>query len=179
MKKVVFDIDGVLADFEKAFCKEFGWNNRHLVSLEERYPDKTKEIKEFIHNPSVYANLEFLELGGKMFQFFDNKAFNISLVSARPYYLAQCTWKWVRKHGVTLRTDINLSRADKIIRIEDIKPDFIIDDLLSVVEPVSDELGIPSFLIDHPWNQKDNLAGNIHRIRDFSEFLQIYEQLYS
>ena len=36
---IAVDIDGVLADFEKKFCEDFGEDNRHLYSFYGRYPN--------------------------------------------------------------------------------------------------------------------------------------------
>ena len=57
-KTIVFDIDGVLADFEGAFCKKFGYSNRNFADLVARYPEKEQEILKFISDVSSYEDLE-------------------------------------------------------------------------------------------------------------------------
>jgi len=174
-KSVVIDIDGVCADFEKAFCEKYGWNNRHLVSLEERYLNREEEIREFVISPETYENLEIIENGKKLANFFHYEGYKVFLISARPANTHLVTFSWLKKHKIIFDF---MHVGDKLNRIKILQPSFVVDDLLSVCEYVSDELNIPSFLIDYPWNQQKYLSGNIHRIRDFSEFLRIFSRIY-
>lgn len=176
--KIVLDIDGCIANFERAFCKEFGYNRRYFVNLEKRYPNKVKEIRRFVQDSRIYANLELIPLGREIARFFTERLYDINILSARPFHTSCKTYKWLKKHQVPYHyTDIQ-SRVPKIKKIEQLKPHFVIDDFLSICEPASNDLDIPSFLINQPWNQKDNLPGNVHRINDFSEFLQVFRDFY-
>lgn len=55
---MAFDLDGVIFDFEDAFCQAFGPNNRHMYDLWNRYPDVDRDlIMEWVKSPSTYADL--------------------------------------------------------------------------------------------------------------------------
>ena len=53
----VLDIDGVLADFEEGFCEAFGYSNRDLYSLEERYPDADQGLLKVCRKSSQLQGL--------------------------------------------------------------------------------------------------------------------------
>jgi uncharacterized HAD superfamily protein len=100
-------------------------------------------------------------------------------VSSRPSHVERITGLELKRNEISFHY---LSVGDewsqpKLGRISHICPLFVVDDLLSVVENCAD-LGIPSFLIDHPWNQKDDLDGIIYRIKTFDEFLYAYNSYF-
>lgn len=166
---VCIDIDGVLADFERAFCENFGWENRWFVKLEYRYPEKGYEIGLFSGASKTYERLDVLELGVKIARFCENAGYNIHIVSSRPAYTEQVTGLWLKQNKIPFHF-MSIENGSKMGRIERLAPLFVVDDLLEVCD-VCAELGVPSFLIDHPWNQRDKLDGIIYRIKTFDEFM--------
>ena len=174
-KVVVIDCDGVLADFENSFCQNFGNSGRFWVNLEQRYPQKSGEIKRFVENPDTYKDLELLEVGKKIAQFFDYSGYKIHINTSRPFEAKHITFNWLKEHEIPF---CKLVIGRKLQHIEETMPDFVIDDFLLVVEHTANDLNIPSFLVDHPWNRKEELPGNIHRISNYEEFLAIVNKLY-
>lgn len=168
-KTVVLDIDNCLADFEGEFCRKFGWKHRGFEKLEYRYPDMREEIEWFVQSPSTYRNLDVIELGVKIARFCENEGFEIHVVSSRPESTITDTCAWLKQNKIPFHY-LSVENGSKLGRIERIAPVFAVDDLLRVVYGCSN-MGIPSFLIAHPWNKREVLDGSIHRIRTFDEFL--------
>jgi len=168
-KSMCLDLDGVVADFEGEFCKKFGWDNREFVKLEKRYPECREEIGWFSESSKTYRELDVLDVGIRIARFCENAGIDIHVVTSRPIYTTKVTGDWLKSNKVPFDY-LSVTNGVKLGIIERINPLFIVDDLLSVVEPCAN-VGIPSFLIDHPWNQKDDLDGIIYRIKNFDEFL--------
>src|SRR5512145_3327502 len=97
---IVVDVDGVLADFEGAFCEEFGYERRELVSLESRYPAQARKINVFLNNGFVYKNLKPLELGLEIVHYLNLNDFDVSIVTSRPFGLESVTRDWLKQYGV-------------------------------------------------------------------------------
>ena len=169
MSSVILDIDGVIADFEGAFCNKFGWEYREFVKLEYRYPDRAEQINWFAASPQTYERLDIIETGIKIARFCENEGYDIRVISSRPMHMTRLTAEWLKLNRVPF-SSLSLENGSKMGRIERVNPLFVVDDLLEVCEQCA-ELGIPSFLIDHPWNQKEDLDGIIYRIESFDEFL--------
>lgn len=166
---VVLDIDGVLADFEKFFCQKFGNKNRHLVSLEARYPAFWDFVRVFIDMASTYENLDIVPIGVQIARWCKEHEFYVHLVSSRPSYTHETTQRWLLRNAIPYDY-LSVDKTSKRARIININPLFIVDDLLEVCEQTS-QIGIPSFLIDWPWNHSDNLPKMVNRIHNFSDFL--------
>lgn len=169
MPSVVLDCDGVLFDFEGAFCERFGWENRHLYKLEERYPEYADNITLFSEITSTYERLDIVEMGVKIARFCENEGFDIHVISSRPLYTEQVTGASLKLNKIPFHF-LSTENGSKIFRIKRANPLFVVDDMLSVCEECA-EAGIPSFLVDQPWNQKDDLDGIIYRVKTFVEFL--------
>ena len=175
--KVVIDIDGVLANFEGAFCEKFGWENRELVGLELRYPEHVEEIETFTWNPSTYEYLDILDIGVRIARFCYTALFDIYIVSSRPQEVEAISGRWLKQNKIPFHF-MSVDSESKMARIRRINPVFIVDDLYSVCKDASDA-GIPSFLIDHPWNQEnEGKYGIIYRVKKFSDFVEKYQNYF-
>lgn len=174
-KKVVFDLDGVLADFESKFCNKFGWDRREEYSLERRYPSYKDDIDEFVNSPSTYSCLDTVSIGIEIINFLYFKNWDISIVSYRPDDSFGVTFSWLKNNKIPF---ISLScerKRDKIDRIKNISPIFVVEDSGKVADELKN-ISIPVILIAQPWNR--NFSGNHPRIATFSQFLsQFYKIL--
>ena len=172
-KNIVLDIDGVIADFEGYFCKQFGDEHREKVKLEERYPEYSKGISLFTQSIVTYNNLQPLALGVKIAQYLDSqKEFDICLVSSRPTYCLESTNYWMKKNQIPYMT---LSCGnDKIKRIMKLDPLFAIEDMGEEAIKMR-YLGIPVILISQPYNKK--YEADFPRISEFWMFLRQFEKI--
>lgn len=174
-KRVVFDIDGVLADFEKAFCEKFGWDRREEYSLEKRYPSDKEEIHEFVSSPSTYANLATVSLGVEAINFMTASGWEVSIVSYRPDDSFGVTFSWLKNNKIPFLSLSVSASKDKIERIEKLDPAFVVEDSGQVAEKLK-EIGIPTILIAQPWNRE--FSGKFPRIGNFQDFLKQFYTIF-
>jgi len=176
--RVVLDLDNVVFDFDGAFCKKFGWENRELVCLEHRYPDRADEIELFVQNPATYGKLDVLSLGTQIAKYCDENGMSTTFVSNRAMSAERITGIELKKNKIPFFSYSvgRESESPKLARIAEIAPLFVVDDMLRVAEGCAD-ISIPCFLVDQPWNFKENLHPLIYRITTFSEFLEKFDQL--
>ena len=154
-KRVVMDIDGVVADYERAFCLTFGFDKREFFSLEKRYPNKLIEIRQFGNSPSTYRNLEVLQLGKQVYNSLIDKGFSVWFVTSRPFALVDVTKIWLGQNGFD-RGALVIAEMYKINVILELRPILIVDDdsLLALRVILGD---IPALLVDQPWNRKSSV----------------------
>lgn len=171
-RKIVVDVDGVLADFDGAFCEEFGYERRELVSLESRYPAKARKINVFLNNGFVYQNLKPLELGLDIICYLNENEFDVSIVTARPFGLESVTRDWLKRYGVEYMSFV--SERPKIGAIVRMKPLCAIDDLFSVHTALLKH-NIPTIVVAHPWNKY--IGENMLRISGISHFIETFERV--
>lgn len=169
-RNVVVDIDGVLADFEGAFCQQFGDERRELVNLESRYPSKARQINEFLNDWRVYENLEPIHIGLDICQYLNDHHFNVNIVTARPLGFESMTRRWLKRHGVNFMTFV--SDRSKTGRIAIMKPLCAVDDLFSVHMTLLHH-NIPTIIVAHPWN--NYISENMTRISNLDGFISEFE----
>lgn len=93
---IAVDIDGVVADFEGEFCDRFGYENRHLVNLEARYPEiDAGIIQEFVNSPESYENLAPIFGGYLLLRQAKSLGFYVVLITSRPKNCAEVTREWL------------------------------------------------------------------------------------
>lgn len=171
-KKVVVDLDGVLADFEGAFCKKFGYDRRELVSLESRYPKQAREIDKFLNDGFVYKNLKPIQLGLDIVQYLNDYDYEVHIVTARPFGLESVTREWLKRHRVNFWS-VQSNRA-KTGLIASMRPLCAVDDFFSVHEALL-TWNVPVILVAQPWNRYS--GENLRRISNLSEFVTHFKKL--
>lgn len=98
---IAVDIDGVLANFEGKFCEDFGDENRHLYSLEDRYPQLDPQlIREYVSNPENYRDLEPI-FGGALFcHQAKQRGWKVLLLTSRGRATKEVTVSWLKKYSI-------------------------------------------------------------------------------
>lgn len=153
---IAFDLDGVLFDFEGAFCESFGYENRHLVDLHKRYPEVDPElIDEFIKSPSTYKNLSPI-LGGFAFvQLAQSLGFGIIFLSSRPYTTTRETQDALATYGLDAShlcfTKDKAEFIDLFNRSGNQKIRMLVDDIPSNLEKLP--TGVVGMCWEQPWNE--------------------------
>ena len=97
-KAIVFDVDGVLADFDGEFCKKFGYSNRNFIDLVARYPEKEQEILKFISDVSSYEDLEPIFGGMVLLAQAKQRGYRVVLLTSRPLWTKEVTENWLKRY---------------------------------------------------------------------------------
>ena len=154
---VMVDIDGVLADFEGKFCDAFGEDNRHLYSLESRYPDLDPElVKEFVRNPESYADLSPI-FGGLLYcRQAHQRGWYVLLMTSRDKSLREVTKSWLHKYSVVYHELVFSKNKREAVKDFDIlHPEYpvriVVDDSVSVLQSMPEKYGVA-------WNQLWNFG---------------------
>lgn len=153
---IAVDIDGVIADFEGKFCEDFGDQNRHLYSLEARYPELDPQlINEYVANPENYRDLAPI-FGGILFcHQAHQRGWFVLLVTSRNVALRDVTKMWLDRYGVVY--DDLLFAKNKMEALEDYnfinpsrKVQIVVDDSEAVLESMEDKYYCVAW--SQPWN---------------------------
>jgi hypothetical protein len=168
----VLDLDGVLADFEGKFCEVFGYDHRDLIKLEERYPERAKEIAEFTANPETYQSLEPIELGLKIAKYLTLNHFKVCLVSSRPSSCQVTTIRWVNQFNIEHEWLI-INPKNKMESIKKINPLFAVDDIPSIAEQC-EQAKIRAMLVKQPWNENSGFPVLLEDMAQFRITLNIF-----
>jgi 5'(3')-deoxyribonucleotidase len=171
-RKVVVDMDGVLADFEGEFCKEFGYDKRELVSLESRYPEHARKIVEFVNDGFVYRRLKPIQLGLDIVNYLNELYMDVIIITARPYYTEPVSRQWLNKNHISFCGFYQ--DTSKTGRITLLKPLLAVDDLFSVHLKLLKH-NIPTIVVAQPWNNYKH--ENMRRISNLYEFSEQFNEI--
>lgn len=158
----VFDIDGVLADFEERFCESFGDGYRHIYSLEARYPSVDPQlVEEFVNNPENYRDLTPIFGGNLLLTQVKLRGYYIVLMTSRPRTLKNVTVDWLKIYNVHYN-ELVFSR-NKVETLREFAAmnaslplKLFVDDSVSTLERVKKEYPIGSVVClawGQPWNE--------------------------
>lgn len=178
---VFLDIDGVLADFEVYFCHRFGSERRWVVRLQDRYPERAKEITNFIQDKATYYMLEPLEVGVNIAKWLTKRVnaygvrrsrANVTILTSRPLRTFDVTKNWLKQEQIPYHA-IEFAH-DKVAFIKARQPDIIVDDIIDVCAGAKIELpDVTPVLVKHPYNDTPFFP----RITLLSQFQHIYQQV--
>lgn len=153
---IAVDMDGVLSDFEDKFCQDFGDANRHLYSLEARYPNVDPElIREYVANPENYKDLAPI-FGGLLFTRQAHlRGWYVLLVTSRDKSLRGVTKDWLSRYGVVYHELMFAKNKREVIADYDaINPSrpvkIVVDDSVSVLKSMPEKYCVA-------WQQEWNL----------------------
>jgi FMN phosphatase YigB (HAD superfamily) len=161
MNIAVFDIDGVLADFNGLIVDIFGeGRGEELYDLRERYNGNVQQVLEVWEDPNYYYPLNPIKEGFQLLEqaWADH---DILLLTSRPKVgmMESFTEKWVRKQIKAIDLEfgdllgVNFV-ANKAAYLHSFKKDiaFFVDDNPEEIEEAS-KLGIPAYSWAQPWNE--------------------------
>lgn len=154
-KTIVFDIDGVLADFEGSFCYIFGEERRNLTDLTQRYPEKAFEISEFINSIDTYVDLSPIFGGWALTNQVRDHGYKVVLLTSRPYWVREVTEEWLQKYNFIYDALYFTQDKAKAIEIMNSSNKFqvvaLIDDLPRNIANLPK--GVFGSLWEQPWNE--------------------------
>lgn len=154
-KLAILDIDGVLCDFESKFCEDFGSKNRHLYSLEARYPEvHSEKIREWVKDPENYADLS--PIFGGILLLNEIKKYNVDvmLLTSRPRTTKKVTEVWLERYSVNYDwLHFSSDKVDTVSRLgRDV--DILVEDSTKTLDSMK-ENNLVRFPIawGQPWNE--------------------------
>lgn len=163
-KLAVFDIDGVLCEFEPALvhalAMEFGEIaklNRSEYSLEERfkaYPELAKRALELTANPNFYYGLKRDDYAHEFTIELMNSGYAIMYLTSRPKSCEAFTRRWLEKNTFNYSETLGLfcDVQEKAEFLSDIGVDIVVDDSMEQVAHLH-KLGKPAFCWSQEWNK--------------------------
>ena len=171
-RRVVVDVDGVLADFEGSFCKEFGYEHREFAHLTLRYPKQEVAIVRYINDPFSYVNLEPIQFGLSIVDYLNRAGFQVHIVTGRPKFLESSTKDWLNRHGVKYHGfRINTRKVGEIVSV---RPICAVNDLFSIHASLLFH-NIKTLLVAKRWN--DFNSEEIQRVSYISQVQQYFNEL--
>lgn len=163
MKTVVFDIDGVLAEFEPYLVacleNEFGslaTKGRNMYHFQERfaeYPYILEKAEGIQADPNIYYCLEPNPAAVKLVCSLIELGYGVLYVSARPKYTETYTRRWLEKHTGCYKHSLGLwcGIENKADYLSDIDVDFVVEDSPDQIQRLR-EFGIPYLCWGQEWN---------------------------
>lgn len=140
MKNIaVFDVDGVLADYEGqiALCVKdvfdipFASQKRNLYRLEDRYSGEVLEfVQELTNDPSFYYPLPECRGAVDFATRLYGDGYGIMFVSSRPKASEYMTQKWINKHLCVSAPFVECGVSDKpeFLAMYKDQIDFVVED---------------------------------------------------
>lgn len=163
-KLAVFDIDGVLCDFEPAIvhalARQFGAIaklNRHEYYFEKRfsnYPEVAKRALELTADPNFYYGLPVDNFARDFARDLHEEGYSIMYVTSRPKSCKEFTRRWLEKNVFNDRGDLGLfcGVQDKSEFLGDMDVDIVVDDSREQVEELLNS-GKSAFCWSQEWNE--------------------------
>lgn len=162
-KLVVFDIDGVLANYEdrlvRVLMEEFdnaALENRDKFSLEERFaerPDILKRAQELTADPNFYYSLEPDHDALQFVEDLVEEGFPVIYLSSRPKYTENFTRRWLLKY-VYGQVDVWCGVSDKAYFLSDLgaSVEFVVEDNPSQISALKHR-NFPVLVWAQKWNE--------------------------
>jgi len=172
VKRLLVDVDGVLADFTGALCKELHkeghgtWTDEHLTTWELKtcFPPKSHSaIERIMTRPGFFASIPRYA-GAQQFVRSLRRRGDVSAVTVVTGKAQQERYDWLlslgfQDHEIVLCSDHLHKRA--------VPGDAIIDDRIETLEKCSHGVRI---VFDRPWNQKE--VPGVVRAKDYDHVLK-------
>ncbi len=189
--KIAIDLDGVLVDIITPlleFHNEIEGTNHSKEDVDNFVlsefwnltPEETEERVHHFYETDSFRNLHPEPEAKQAVQELSEEH-ELCIVTSRPVEVEEETRRWIEEHfpdafdhihfsdNPTLSTNDARSKAEICSEIE---ADVLIEDAVEYAEECSRE-GIEVFLLDKPWNQKEELPDRIIRVHSWGEVLRL------
>ncbi|RKD26837.1 hypothetical protein BEP19_16440 [Ammoniphilus oxalaticus] len=170
------DIDGTLTEFD-SFIPYFNELLGKQVKPEEivqydlheifemDYDDFSKLFDE--HSAPVYEQSHPRSCAQEELKWIDDH-YNIVYITARLEEFEELTEKWIKEHGFPNSPIVCTGTHNKIPAIKEYHVNYMVEDRLENALHIWEELSVPVFLIDTPYNQA-TLPSGVHRVTNWRE----------
>ncbi len=177
-KIVIFDIDGVIANYPGYYIdfinKERNTQYKDMFDIKNNVSKKERiELKDKYRNTGIKRELPIIQDSVDFINSIDQSKYYIVLLSSRPYskYLRiyADTLEWLKKNNINYDYIFWDEKKDRKI-LENFDPnqvEFMIEDNLYFSNKVS-QIGIKVYLLDNIYNKGECLK-NVERIQSIKE----------
>lgn len=155
--KFAYDLDGVLFDFEKAFCGRFGTKNRHMFDSVERFKGLgfDEDIVQFVKNPDTYFDLSPIFGGITFLHEAHDHNFEIVYITGRDISSKSQTENSLSYYSLPFGELIFSKDKAKVIeehnRVNSTKIRVLVDDYPKVLKSLP--AGVVGLCWAQPWNE--------------------------
>ncbi len=190
MRKIAVDIDGVLANLTEPFLEyynqregtNFRLENVHTTNFKELFGINGEEEKKLLDDffkSDFFSNIQPI-MGAQEAISHLSKRNHLVIVTARKEYIQDKTNEWIERFFPDVFSEIHFARninsgdESKLSKFDICMEkgyEIIIEDDLVYANPCA-EKGIKSILLNHPWNQEENLHPEITRVNNWQEVLE-------
>ena len=177
------DIDGTLTEFD-SFIPYFNELLGKEVKPEEIVQYDLHEIFEMDydhfsqlfdeHSAPIYEQSLPRDCAQKQLQWIEEH-FNIVYITARLKEYGELTEKWIKEHGFPQSPVVCTGTHDKIAAIKEYNANYMVEDRLENALHIWEELQVPVFLIDTPYNQAE-LPSGVYRVKNWHEVTSLLKE---
>lgn len=170
------DIDGTLTEFDsfipyfnKLLGKQVKPEDIVQYDLHEifdmDYDDFSALFDE--HSAPAYEQSPPRSCAQQELKWIDER-FNIVYITARLKEYEELTSRWIKEHGFPESPIVCTGSHDKIDAIKQYNVNYMVEDRLENALHIWEELRVPVFLVDTPYNQAELPAG-VFRVKNWHE----------
>ena len=160
---VVFDIDGVLADFEGELVNDLSASfgnrarvNRHMYAMEDRFqdsPDILEESKRLMEYPLFYRDIEPIYPAIQFAKDLMQSRLGVMYLTSRPRGTEAFTRMWLQKRTWNYSGSMGVFFTDdKADFLTDIDVEFVVEDSPAHIQALKNA-GKSVFCWSQPWNE--------------------------
>lgn len=171
-KYLVFDLDGVCCDFDRAIIRRFGKCDVRFYSLEKRWPRVPSQIiRREVANPLLYLTLDEIPLAWKAVNFVRSLGYSPIAVTSRPYSIGMelATRAWLYWNDVHFDQLRFIDFEHKPEYVKSLNPIAVIDDAPKHLTRMR-ALGLRAIAFNQMWNIFEDCCD--YRIASWEQFIR-------
>jgi len=179
-KIILFDIDGVIADYPNCFIefinKKLSTNYKTLFDIKNNYDKKTRiDFKDEYRNSGIKKNIPVIKDTVEFINNIDRNKYYIVILTARPYSkyfrIYADTLEWLKNIDIYYDMILWDEKKDRrILENFDINQiEFMVEDNLYYANKVS-ELNIKVYILNNEYNI-GNCLKNVYRVNSTKEII--------
>jgi len=194
MKKIYVDFDDVLCETARTLLKiaatEFGkkvdyealtaFDPAKVLHIDA---DQVETLLEIAHTPSQLMSNELTHHAPAALSELNRKGYEIHIVTGRPPQTQRASCEWLVRYQIPFHDvhfvnkyardtkDYDHPQVVSMNQIAQMNFTLAIEDSAEMAVHLADQMGIPVYLMDRPWNRWLTRNGNIFRCKNWMDIL--------
>lgn len=195
MKKIYVDFDDVLCETARTLLEianqKFGknveyeeitaFNPAEVLNINAEQVDRLLEIA---HRPEYLMAYQLIRHAPEVLAEMNRKGFDIHIVTGRPPQTRLESEAWLVRHQIPFHEIHFVNKYDRetvdykdtqtlsLDQITQMNFSFAVEDSAEMAAYISDQMGIPVFLLDRPWNRPFMQNNKIFRCHSWMDVLR-------